>query len=251
GFLYYHQIPRAPPLAGQLRFRLTASADPATFSAGVDVTTRRGTPWYIALPTIARGQTFAQIRYLLTAVDRTVSQRVMDLARGHRHSRSGNVSGTRYVHSFGQPFDLTLDRGGASFTFVGKERIADTILHRLAQFRFTDSEARALSATSTGTALCCFEPSTLPQHSGKRVVLIRVLRSLEWDPIQPNPEYIGPQISESSALYPREGELLMRLHDRREPRVWERDVDRKARTRRNSAGPLAILFENASEYGSP
>ncbi len=135
GFLYYHQPPRAPPLAGELRFRLTASRDPASFSSGVDMTNKREVPWCIPLPAIAGNQTFASVRHILTAVDATVPQQLMDLARKHYHKfLSGNLMGTRHLHAFGQPFDIPLDRGKITFAVVGKDRVAYARLKNISSF---------------------------------------------------------------------------------------------------------------------
>ncbi|KAI0684778.1 hypothetical protein C8T65DRAFT_777947, partial [Cerioporus squamosus] len=132
GFFYYHQPPRAPLLVGELRFRLTATHDPASFPSGVDLTTRRGVPWYIPLPVIAFHKKYAPIRHLLTTVDATVPQRTMDRAREHRQLfRTGDVSGTRYLHTFGQPFGLHLDSTELSFVFAGKGHIAHTRIQNI------------------------------------------------------------------------------------------------------------------------
>ncbi|RDX40195.1 hypothetical protein OH76DRAFT_1366568 [Lentinus brumalis] len=236
GFLYYHQPACAPPLAGELRFRLTASNDPASFPFGNDFVTKRGLPWFVPLPGIAGSQKLAPIRHFLTSVEQTVPAQVMDLAQDHYLLfRTGDLAGTRYLHSFGQPFDLCFDKTNVSFVLVGKERSARAVVTDFT--RFVIGVAR--------TALCCFEPSTLPEHSGKRVVVVRVLRSLERDPLRPNPSYAGPPIPPE--LYPQEGRHLTVLRHRK-PRIWARDVDEHWPKR---ARPLVTLFENAVEYGSP
>ena len=38
-----------------------------------------------------------------------------------------------------------------------------------------------------GSMICCFEPSTLPEHEGRRVVVLRVLRLSTSDPLQQMP----------------------------------------------------------------
>ncbi len=136
GFLYYHQPPRAPPLAGELRFRLTASRNPASFPFGLDLMTKRGVPWSVPLPVVAGNRSFAPIRHILTTVDATVPQQVMDIARNHHQkSHSGDVAGTRHLYAFFQPFDLALDRNYVAFAFVGKESIAYTTLQHIASFQ--------------------------------------------------------------------------------------------------------------------
>ena len=143
GFLYYHQPPRAPPLAGVLRFRLTASNDPATFASGFDLITRRGVPWYIPLPSIASRKTYEPIRRLLTAVDETVTSQVMDIAAKYPSKfTTGHVRATRYLHSFGQTFDLPLQYGHHKFTFVGKEGLTDATLRSMTSYWTTSSSGK-------------------------------------------------------------------------------------------------------------
>ncbi|TFK83911.1 hypothetical protein K466DRAFT_242982 [Polyporus arcularius HHB13444] len=253
GFLYYYQPPRAPPLAGEIRFRITASDDPATFSSGTDVTTGAGgLPWCISLPALARNDSQAVLQYILTTVDRTVPQHVMDLAR-----RNGHVlrRGDGCLYSFGQPFEMPLGYKKRHFAFAGKDRVVRTILQNVTAFN-TGCKGRSAQEGGfhnwvpfTGTALCCFEPLMHPEHETARVAVIRVLRSLDSDPIRPDPEYGGPEYP--PALLPREGELLMNLHYG-SLRPWFGDVDGKLRKRtKNLFAPLGILFQNAVEYGSP
>ncbi|TFK78455.1 hypothetical protein K466DRAFT_77949 [Polyporus arcularius HHB13444] len=217
------------------------------------MTNKREVPWCIPLPAIAGYQTFAPVRHILTAVDATVPQQLMDLAREHYHRfHFGNLLGTRYLHAFGQPFELPLDRVNNAFAVVGKDRVAYAKLKNILSFHTGsphpgDSEPLERHFPVSATVICCFEPSSLQEHSGKRVVVLRVLRSLEWDPIRPNASYTGPPIPPE--LYPQAGQLLMTFRYRK-PRVWAANVDRSGWKRSNTAAPFAILFENALEYGS-
>ncbi|RPD67567.1 hypothetical protein L226DRAFT_139531 [Lentinus tigrinus ALCF2SS1-7] len=248
GFLYYHQYPHAPPLAGELRFRITPSNDPGSFPFGVDLMTERGGPWCLHLPQIAKRKTCAVLRHLLTVVDGTVSQQLMDLARANHHSEffqtNGNTTGSGWLHSFGQPFYIDLHRKDHAFVLIGKDHI-------------TKSSVRVTVSSHTsfqrhypflGTIMCCFEPSPYRKHAGKRVAVVRVLRSLESDPIRPNPDYAGPPYP--LELRPREGQLFMRMkYGKATP--WAGDVDNgrvKGVTPHDAV--LRTLFENAAEFGS-
>ena len=79
------------------------------------------------------------------------------------------------------------------------------------------------------------------------MVVIRVLRSLESDPIRPNPLYSGPGYP--PGLIPQAGELLMTCRIR-ELRPWVGDVDSTSE-RNNPAASLGVLFDNALEYNYP
>ena len=43
--MYYYVPAHSPPLAGELRFRITSSRDPASFATGADLLTERSMPW--------------------------------------------------------------------------------------------------------------------------------------------------------------------------------------------------------------
>ena len=167
GFLYYHQPPRAPPLAGMLRFRLTASNDPATFASGVDILTRRGIPWYIPLPSIASRKTYELIRRLLTDVDETVTPQVMELAaRYSSRFTTGHVRGTRYLHSFGQTFYLSPQSSQHGFTFVGEAGLAHATLRSMTCYSgMSSSVQRRRSHPLSGQSISGNHLSQLTYHS--------------------------------------------------------------------------------------
>lgn len=50
GFLYYHSPPLGPASGGQLRLRITDSADPSAFARGYDLRTPHELPWCLPLP---------------------------------------------------------------------------------------------------------------------------------------------------------------------------------------------------------
>ena len=167
GFLYYHQPPRAPPLAGVLRFRLTASRDPATFASGVDLITKLGIPWYIPLPSIASRKTYGPIRPLLTDVDETVTPQVMELAaRYSSRFTTGHVRGTRYLHSFGQTFYLSPQSSQHGFTFVGEAGLAHATLRSMTCYSgMSSSVQRRRSHPLSGQSISGNHLSQLTYHS--------------------------------------------------------------------------------------
>ena len=134
GSLYYHRPSRAPPLAGEIRFRLTPSPEPTSFSAGVDLTNKSGTPWRISLPSIPTCESWDPFGVLLNEVDQTVSEEVMTLAResgGLRTTCSGDSYVTRCLYAFGQPFEFSLDQKWHTFTLVGKDALLRANLPRI------------------------------------------------------------------------------------------------------------------------
>ena len=112
----------------------------------------------------------------------------------------------------------------------------------------------------SGSAVCCFERSTLPEHAGKRVVVIRVKRFIDSDPIRLVPPPTGSESPNTRAhlfeqVRPHEGELVKTVaHNRVQP--WVADVDKVWGTSATGVGgspwkALRILFENEELYGSP
>lgn len=65
GFLYYHTPPDLPPMAGELRFRMTTSDDPSSFLAGSDMLGVHGNPWNIRIARISATETMTPVRRLL------------------------------------------------------------------------------------------------------------------------------------------------------------------------------------------
>ena len=138
GFLYYYHEPtRMPPLAGELRFRITPSPDPASFRTGSDLRTegRYGFVWGIPLSAIAQYETFWPIRRLLTVVDGIVPRDVMDLADRTYIPSPRTARGMRYLHEFGQPFILPFSQSSHSFAFVGERRVAVVNITKLVSFQ--------------------------------------------------------------------------------------------------------------------
>ena len=79
GFLYYHIPPYSSPLAGELRFRITPSRDPASFAAGSDLFTERDNmPWRYPLYKLVHRARYRDLVTLLLQ-DGLVSQSTLDL----------------------------------------------------------------------------------------------------------------------------------------------------------------------------
>jgi hypothetical protein len=53
-FLYYFTHPEKPPIAGELRLRVTSSDDPASFESGSDLLKPHGQPWSRPLFVVSR-----------------------------------------------------------------------------------------------------------------------------------------------------------------------------------------------------
>lgn len=113
GFLYYFLPPFAPPLAGEVRFRITSSQDPSSFSSGHDlrhpVTTL---PLSWSLRRIV-SSTFRQRLESLLLYDGLVTPEVLtDAIKSTPVRHHTSVAG---LYAFGQPFYLDLQSGTCMF----------------------------------------------------------------------------------------------------------------------------------------
>ncbi|TFK46224.1 hypothetical protein OE88DRAFT_1739672 [Heliocybe sulcata] len=77
GFLYWHLNPDAPPVSGQIRFRITKSSDPATFPCGRDLQLPNGRTWNISLSRIAHASKYSALRERLLS-EKLVTAKVLD-----------------------------------------------------------------------------------------------------------------------------------------------------------------------------
>ncbi|TBU22218.1 hypothetical protein BD311DRAFT_770818 [Dichomitus squalens] len=260
GFLYYHTPPYSPPLAGEVRFRITPSPDPSSFSEGSDLLMEHGVSWRIPLLSTAETgvKRYTGLHALLLQ-DGLVTPQLLDIAVSAANSVAKTGRGrkicihtTALVSSFGQGCSLRLGEYNGTCLTIGKNTVVKKHVESLAQFRVPDGIGGVQYFPYQGSMICCFEPSTLPEHAGRRVVVLRVLRLLDSDPIRPVPP---PNKHEYplSALKPREGQLLMTIR-RGKLQPWSVDVDRGEIRNVIQVGMgrmLKILYENLELYGSP
>jgi hypothetical protein len=102
GFLYFVPGPPHAPAAGEIRFRVTGSADPAAFEGGHDLVSARTTlPWRISLSAIVHEVGYSPFLHLLRDNDQCVQGPLVQalLASAQLRSSVRNI-----VHSAGQPF---------------------------------------------------------------------------------------------------------------------------------------------------
>ncbi|KAI1783720.1 hypothetical protein LXA43DRAFT_1067387 [Ganoderma leucocontextum] len=270
GFMYYHTPPSSSPLAGELRFRVTPSRDPASFATGSDLLTERGIPWRYPLYKIVCRPNYRDIVALLLQ-DGLVSQQTLDLATAAvtplhvntRHPLPGApsaLSDTRHpalltstpvLSAFGQEFDLryTVDLNCLGI-FAGPEAILTQRMRHITTFRVWVQGKPVQYCPFEGSVVCCFERSTLPEHVGRRVVVIRVKRFIDCDPIRQvqSPDGHAHAVEE---LRPREGELLKTVSYRSRVQPWAADVDKLWNGKVTQWKALRVLFENEELYGSP
>ena len=142
GFLYYHVPPYSSPLAGEVRFRITPSSDPASFAAGSDLLMENGMPWRILLLNVAGGIIFKGLLALLLQ-DGLVTPQVLNAAtsakaimkQGEDHIKWG-CSAAATVSSFKRGFNLRL--GGpanGAWMIIGKDTVERRYIAHLGSFQ--------------------------------------------------------------------------------------------------------------------
>ncbi|KAI0265354.1 hypothetical protein BC834DRAFT_182067 [Gloeopeniophorella convolvens] len=159
GFLYYAHDPELAE-GGQVRFRIVATPEGA-FEAGQDLLLRSGMPWHIAPGILPRAPTIGLVKLLLRdgLVTREQVAAWESYPRKFKHSP--------VITRFGQPFHMPL-----SVTMPGI-RVRTSTHGHVRHLQFWFSLARHSFTRGAGTV--CLEPSSLPEHAGKRIVVIRVL----------------------------------------------------------------------------
>ena len=121
GFLYYHTPPKAPPFAGEIRFR--CSSDPDSFHDGKDLLSLEQTPWSIPLYDLVNRTSYTVLRNQLIH-DGLISPQMLEkwakenLPHGPERSRAGSV-----LYYFHQPFFHRFDKHFLSFYAVTGKKI--------------------------------------------------------------------------------------------------------------------------------
>ncbi|KAJ7082648.1 hypothetical protein B0H15DRAFT_785662, partial [Mycena belliarum] len=229
GFLYYHPASPAAPLGGSIRFRITPDPSPHSFRHGSDLLAPSGLPWRILLPQIACRKIFARLGPQLVR-DGLVTEAQLSRCRDLFYNR-GSIHPDSTVFSLDSIF-LVQFNGEFSLTIVGAQAQK---LKAFAIFRETSSNRRCFPWT--GSAIARFEPSTLPEYAGRRVLHIRFLKMIE--PVSLAVDLPAPP---ERVMRPEEGELFIISRYGQAPRPWAYDVDRP---NVDAAAILRDLWENS------
>lgn len=180
GFLYYHLPPGAPPLAAEIRFRVTGSPDPAFFSSSPDLMTQHGLPWRIPLLNLVRHRRrlppdplwLVLVEDGLVSEDQLLSDSQVDIPKELSPSMN-----TRLIYGFGQPFLLDFSACQPQFRLVGHDRHEVFRLQVSPYIRWRRPYIRIYSMFSSESSPCGYEripyAQTLRIHRGYCLVLLR------------------------------------------------------------------------------
>ncbi|KAJ7452845.1 hypothetical protein FB451DRAFT_1282235 [Mycena latifolia] len=227
GFLYAHSDHDTAPLEGSIRFRVTSDSSPSSFPGGHDLEAPSGYPWQVTLAQIACRSQYSWL------ADQLVHE---NLATLEQLSRCRELFG-RKARIYPE---YTLFRLDSTFLVNFASAVVLTVagddLHTLNILDlFATYSQRNRYFPWTGSAVARFEPSTRPEHTGLRVLHLRILKIVK--PVTTN---VDLQTYSGHPFRPEEGQLFMlRSWDGR-PQPWAYDIDKGSR----AAAALRVLWDN-------
>ncbi|KDQ60099.1 hypothetical protein JAAARDRAFT_595724 [Jaapia argillacea MUCL 33604] len=212
GFFYFYHDPDAPKLLSSIRFRLTESKDPASFSAGRDLRYSNQVPWHIYLAALALHPGYAVYKSLLLK-DSLVPPDLL--------SASPDAPRTRFrqqgvaLHSLYQEFPVEF-LPHLVIPLMTPDGVIDPLqVNNI----FSDPRPHMQSHSYLGKGFARFELSTLPQHKNRpRTVVMRIVKILEG-PIPAVDGYDGYTPT------PQEGSLVLRRKSNGQLGPWSMKLD--------------------------
>ncbi|KAJ3513801.1 hypothetical protein NLJ89_g2743 [Agrocybe chaxingu] len=207
GVLYYHlPRPKEPILSGQLRFRLCQ--DPSAFQEGSDLlAANRGEPWSVSLYYLVKLKRMKPLLNLILE-EGLVARRVV----GEVEKLPTVRSDCPQLYSIDWPFVVDFSSNKISLGLINLSMFEHVTLDRI--FR----SGKDVSPYA-GSAKVRFELSTLPEHEGTPVLVLRFLELLE--PIRhliPNAEQVAP-VPEAGSLFYKSSRGG--LHHKGLPKPWK------------------------------
>ncbi|EPQ61351.1 hypothetical protein GLOTRDRAFT_125070 [Gloeophyllum trabeum ATCC 11539] len=244
GFLYWHTEPNAPPFLSEIRFRVTASSDPAAFSDGYDLQRPNGRLWRRMLFDIANYVNHAPFRLVLLR-DGLVTQDLLDnvLASADNNGNLRPDDTSHLIWRLGQPFPARVETGLTRVWILGSSEYHLFTVRNLFG-RLVRRERHK------GRCLLQFERSPLPGHQGKRVVVMRIAKILELTRAE------GATLGDDRSL-PREGDLAYVPSPGGPSEVvpwipWSVDIDDSRNPKKETfREAFRVLFDNEAKYPDP
>ncbi|KAI0313661.1 hypothetical protein OF83DRAFT_1140378 [Amylostereum chailletii] len=218
GFLYYHPPTSLLPLdEGHLRFRITPSADRATFSQGKDLLYPDNEPWHIRGGRIAITKEYLHFRRMLLEDGLVTEAQLIEW--GSRYSPRGKRL-RDVIDDLEKPFFIDFE--GAHHRFYIRSPSGEhkewTLIHPL-----TVRQGANATSLCTGRAICRFEDAgvrtgTRSKYLELSLRLVKVLK-----PLRTSEEALNWKIP---PYLPEEGELFRQyLGDH----PWTKRIGRKTR----------------------
>ncbi|KAG6917293.1 hypothetical protein DXG01_003134 [Tephrocybe rancida] len=202
GFLYWYRNAHLPPTTGEVRFRVTADSNPASFEQGTDLLGPEGAlPWSLNTLRLVNQKRHALLEALAVAEGYLQPN---FLAHTSEMRLDGPV-----LTFLEQPFVITVGSGKTITILtptqhIYKQSVDKTLLPAnftkgCPSFLFIETD-QSTQCFVAGKLLVRFEHSTFTEHSNNKSIVMRVLKILE--PLQQGTEVPLPD------LVPMEGALL-------------------------------------------
>ena len=239
GFLYYTTPPDRPRIAGELRFRVTSSDDPASFANGSDLLRMNGQLWSRPLYVISKLYTPL---YQKLREDRLVPDDLDNILSSFPQ-KNVIYSRSQLLYTLNDTFIIDFSYAGQYFSVI-TEKGVETLPFRARFFDnrdscrgtpyrgayYTSSSFRYPlnlidSSASIGNALARFERSTLPDHAGTRTIVLRFLKMI-------TPVKCVMPLYDGYIACPKEGELYQRIpypikaSIKSYQQVWSANIDK-------------------------
>jgi hypothetical protein len=236
-FLYYFTSPNKPRIAGELRLRVVSSDDYASFESGSDLLGANGQPWsrplyHLVSKYSALYEKLREEKLVPDDLDAALSTFPLKVPAGkYRRGQLLYTLNDTFIVDFSShgPYLSVITEQGLgmlpfSGPFVQVRPIPITPYtgaypnHPFFNTPWIDGS----NEKSVGTALVRFERSTLPEHKGRRTVVLRFLKIIT--PV----ECMIPSYDDY-IVRPKEGELHRKSRSvELDQAVWSVDIDQKS-----------------------
>ncbi|KAF9042423.1 hypothetical protein BJ165DRAFT_265949 [Panaeolus papilionaceus] len=179
GFLYYHWPSDRPRISGEIRFRITPSDNPASFSHGYDLPQRpskfrRQKPWCLSLLSIPQRKSYNCILTQLES-DGLITNNLAEVVRNVASLRPISPA-SHLLFTLSDPLEINY----ANSPVITFRAVTEQSQHEM-YFKTPHCGpwTRPRMKFNSGIITACFERSTLPENEGSRVVVLRCLDVVE------------------------------------------------------------------------
>jgi hypothetical protein len=218
--------PEKPRIAGELRLRVTSSDDPASFESGSDLLRTNGLPWSRPLYILSKHypplyEKLREEQFIPDDLDRVLVTLPERRIQYSRHNVLYTLNDT-FIINF-------VSNNSSRFLVITEQGVESLRINRLffdgrGMFRgtpYTGADTNyhlsiVLYWLFVGNALARFERSTLPDHKGARIVVLRFLKII-------TPVKCVIPLYDHHIRFPKEGELFQKVSSR--DQVWSVDID--------------------------
>ncbi|KAF8350382.1 hypothetical protein F5887DRAFT_1069406 [Amanita rubescens] len=178
GFLYYHVPPKAPPLAGEIRFRCASNVD--DFHCGQDLLSMdKFTPWSIAPYKLTSRSSYATLRGQLM-FDNLIPPTMLDMwALVSKLSRRvKDRSGRPVLYYLKQPFFFRFGDEHIVFYPAANQKIGFCVMKN----PLLDTRIHGSASPYSGSGWVRLEPYMCPRYPNDDRVALRIIKIVE--PVQ-------------------------------------------------------------------